>query len=225
MNTDEMPEFSGTELELHGAPIPAPREVVSVLRERLLQLVLSARETRGEVRMPEDTYDLIRSLMGVREGAQDYAHAFTVIRKEIDGFIQDDLELAVGEQDGVPNSGMKVPDVDGTDITIGLDTRNEYDFDTHALTAAVTFHTLEQHTALFADDGAISDDGAAELLMSALERVISLGRFQPQVTKVRAFADDVARIPGGAAIAATVRGSVSKSTQFRGIKVERKQPK
>lgn len=223
--SDETEEFSNKELTLHGDRMPAPRTVVAVLRENLHRLVLDARAARGEVRMPEDTYDLIRSLMGVREGAADYAHAFTTIRREIDGFIQDDLELAVGEQDGVPNSGMKVPDVDGTDIAVSLDTRNEYQFDTNALAAAVTFHTLEQHAALFADGGSVSDDGAAELLMAALEQVISLGRFQPQVTKVRAFADDVARIPGGASIAATVRGSVSKTPQFRGIKVERKQPK
>lgn len=221
MTTDTGDEFSSKSLAIQGDAIPAPRTIAAVLRENLRQLVLTARETRGEVRMPEDTYDLIRSLMGVREGAADYAHAFTVIRKEIDGFIQDDLESAVGEQDGVPNSGMNVPDVDGTDIAVSLDTRNEYDFDTHALTAAVTFQTMTEFAGAFVG----AEDTVAELLMTALNRVVSLGRFQPQVTKVRAFADDVARLPGGAAIAATVRGSVSKTAQFRGIKVERRQPK
>lgn len=227
MPTDQTPEFSGTELELHGARIPAPREVVSVLRERLQQLVLSARETRGEVRMPEDTYDLIRSLMGVREGAADYAHAFTVIRKEIDGFIQDDLELAVGEQDGVPNSGMKVPDVDGTDIAIEVDKQNNYEFDTAALVQAVMFEALDEA----ATDSDIATlpwevvDRLAKLFDAAIHRMLSLGQFRPQVTKVRAFADELARRDGGPQIASAVRQSVSKTARFRGIKVERKQPK
>lgn len=218
------PEFSGRELELAGAPMPAVRTVLAVLRDNLNTLVLNARAERGQVHAPEDTYALVRSLAAVRDGAADYAHAFTLIRNEIDGHVQEELELAVGEQDGVPNSGMKVPDVDGTDIVVGLDTRNAYDFDTHALTAAVTFHTLTEFAGAFVD-GVTDEQAVAELLMSALGRVIGLGRFQPQVTKVRAFADDVARMPDGAAIAATVRSAVSKSTQFRGIKVERKQGK
>jgi hypothetical protein len=217
-------EFGSRQLVLSGDVMPAPRTVVSVLRENLHQLVTDARATRGEVHAPEDTYALVRSLMAVREGAADYEFAFSTIRKEVDGFIQDDLELAVGEQDGVPNSGMKVPDVDGTDIAVGLDTRNEYGFDVHALTAAVTFHTLTTFGGVFVD-GVTGEDVVAELLMAALNQVVSLGRFQPQVTKVRAFADDVARMPEGDAIAATVRGAVSKTTQFRGIKVERKQGK
>lgn len=204
--------------------MPAPRSVVAVLRENLHRVVTDARNTRGDVHAPEDTYALIRSLMSVREGAADYEFAFSTIRKEVDEFIQDDLELAVGEQDGVPNSGMKVPDTDGTDIAIALDARNQYDFDVHAIAAAVTFHTLAEHEAVFAD-GPVDGDDVAQLLMSALGALVSLGRFQPQVTKVRAFADDVARMPDGAPIASTVRSAVAKSAQFRGIKVERKQPK
>lgn len=218
------PEFSGRELDVAGTAMPAVRTVLAVLRDNLNTLVLNARKTRGDVHVPEDTYDLIRSLMAVREGAADYAYAFTLIRNEIDGHIQDDLEAAMGEQDGIPNQGMKVPDVDGTDIAIGLDTRNLYDFDTHALTAAVTFHTLTDSAGVFVD-GVTDEAAVAELLMTALDRLCALGRFQAQVTKVRALADDVARMPDGAAIAATVRAAVSKTRQFRGIKVERRQGK
>lgn len=217
-------DFSSRQIVLSGDAMPAPRTVVAVLRENLHQLVTEARATRGEVHAPEDTYALIRSLMAVREGAADYEFAFTTIRKEVDGFIQDDLELAVGEQDGVPNSGMKVPDVDGTDIQVDRDTRNQYDFDGHALAAAVTFSILTRNADMFVD-GVIGEDSAAELLIDAMDCLISMGRFQPQVTKVRAFTDDVARMTGGAPIASTARSAVSKSTQFRGIKVERKQPK
>lgn len=227
MPPTDNPEFSGKELTISGEAMPAPRTVVGVLRENLRTLVLEARETRGEVRMPEDTYALVRSLMGVREGAADYAHAFTVIRQEIDGYIQDDLELAVGEQDGVPNSGMKVPDVDGTDINISVDSRNQYGFDVSALVRGVMFEALDEA----ASDDEIAAlpwelvDRLAKLFDAALYRLIGLGQFKPQVTKVRAFAEELSRREGGPAVASTVMSTVKKSQEFKGIKVERRQPK
>jgi hypothetical protein len=216
-------DFSGRQLVLSGDTMPAPRTVVAVLRENLHRLVTEARNSRGEVHTPEDTYALIRSLMGVRDGARDYEYAFSTIRKEVDEFIQDDLELAVGEQDGVPNSGLNVPDVDGSDIAIGLDTQNNYGFDDGTLVQALIFEALEQAAEIQADN--LPRDYVAWLLGTALNRLIALGQFRPQVTKVRAFADDLARREGGPNIAAAVRGSVSKTVRFRGIKVERKQGK
>jgi hypothetical protein len=216
-------EFSDKELTVAGEQLPAARTVVAVLRENLHQLVLDARNARGAVRMPEDTYALVRSLMGVREGAADYAHAFATIRSEADGFIQDDLELAVGEQDGVPNSGMKVPDIDGTDIAISVDSQNQYGFDTTALVKALVFEALDQADEIESPD--LARDYVAWLLDTALNRLIGLGQFRPQVTKVRAFADDLSRRDGGPAIASTVMATVTKTAKFKGIKVERRQPK
>lgn len=217
-------DFSSKSITVAGDTMPTPRSVVAVLRANLHNLVIDAQNARGDVHAPEDTYDLIRSLMLVREGAADYEHAFTTIRREVDGFIQDDLELAMGEQDGVPNGGMKVPDVDGTDIAITVDKQNNYDIDTTALVGALTFEALAQAGAEFGDKD-LPQDYVAWLLGVALERLTGLGQFRPQVTKVRAYADDLARIEGGPGIAAAVRQSVSKTVRFRGIKVERKQPK
>lgn len=221
--TQDTEEFSGKAITVKGAPMPAPRAVVAVLRENLHQLVLEARNRRGEVRLPEDTYELVRSLMGVREGAADYAHAFATIRQEVDGFIQDDLEQAVGEQDGVPNSGMTVPDVDGTNIAVTVDTQNQYGFDTTALVQALVFEAMDQAAEIESPD--LPREYVAWLLGVALERLIGLGQFRPQVTKVRAFAADLSRREGGPAIASTVMSTVTKTAKFKGIKVERKQPR
>lgn len=221
--TDNTDEFSNKAITVKGAPMPAPRAVVTVLRENLYQLVLSNRTERGEVRMPEDTYDLVRSLTTVREGAAGYEHAFATIRREVDGYIQDDLELAVGEQDGVPNSGMKVPDVDGTDIAITVDTQNNYGFDTTALVQALVFEALSMADEIESTD--LPRTYVAWLLDVALNRLIGLGQFRPQITKVRAFADDLSRREGGPAIASTVMSTVTKTPKFKGIKVERKQPR
>lgn len=216
-------QFSAKAMTVAGDTMPAPRSVVAVLRENLHQLVTTAREERGEVRMPEDTYALVRSLTAVREGAADYAFAFTTIRKEVDGFIQDDLELAVGEQDGVPNSGMKVPDVDGTDIAVTVDTSNQYGFDITALVQALVFEALDQAAEIESKE--LPREYVAWLLGVALERLVGLGQFRPQVTKVRAFANDLSRREGGPAIASTVMSTVTKTAAFKGIKVERRQPK
>lgn len=218
--------FSRTQLDL--APyednLPAPHDLVGMLRAKLEEVVENARRGRGDVATPEDTFAIQRGLAQVHEGLTDYARAFSKIAKEALGYVQDELELAVGEQDGIPVSGLKVPDLDGTTVAISLDTTNEYTFDHDALRSAVAYFVIVTRRGEGAPRGVKSDEvdsWVADLLIQAMELLETLGQFRPQVTKVRTFTADLSRAPGGDIIASTVTSTTRKNPQFKGVKVKR----
>jgi hypothetical protein len=226
-------DLTGRELEpaFRQGAMPAPHDLVGILRENLHALVLQLRSERGEVHAPEDVYIPVRRLGALAEGLQDYGRAFTKVAGEVRGHIQDELEEAVGEQDGIPNSGMRVPDVDGTDILVELDKRNEYNIDTEIVQSGVLALVLTTNQAaqklieLTAPD---EEDGAAllaELLADAMATLVACGRFQPQITKVRAMSTEIARTDPKVASTITEMLKRAKRTEFRGVKVKREQPK
>lgn len=221
--------FGRTELELTGSPnLPAPHDLVGMLRAQLENLVHDARAGRGVVAAPEDTYEMQRGLAKVIEGLEDYGRAFLKIAKEAKGYVEDELIEAVGENDGIPLSGLKVPDTDGTTIAIELDKANAYTFDTSALQSAIAYVVLTTRRGEDSPRGAHSDGTdawLASLLVDAMNLLMSLGKFEPQITKVRAFTDDLSRLDGGATIASTITTTIRKKPIFKGIKVERKFPK
>lgn len=203
-----------TEIVVAGARMPATRSVLAEMREHLEGVVRQAREERGEVHLPEDVFPVVNRLAEVIDGLDDYAHAFKVIRKEAVDYIGDELETAVGEQDGVPNQGLKVPAPDGTTVDVSVDAPSSYSFDLDALINAVVADTLTLWT------GA-SADGLDRLLEAAIRVVLALGSFTPQVTKVKAYKNEVAR--QDPKMASTI--TWAKTSNFRGIKVKREQPK
>lgn len=214
--------FGRTELELAGAPnLPAPHDLVGMLRARLEEVVTSARKNRGQVLTPEDTYEIQRGLAGVIEGLTDYARAFQKIAKEAKGYVEDELIDAVGEQDGIPVAGLKVPDTDGTTVVIGRDMANVYSFDHDALFNAVA-HTV---FAQFEDVARNTEESFIGMMIVAMRQLVALGKFEPQITKVKAFTAELARLGGGPTIASTVTSSIDKKPVYRGVKIEREQPK
>jgi hypothetical protein len=211
--------FSHTELELAGAPnLPAPHELVGMLRAKLEELVHQTRKGRSDVISPEDTYEMQRGLAKVIEGLEDYGRAFLKIAKEAKGYVEDELIDAVGENDGIPLSGLKVPDTDGTTIAIELDKANAYMFDDEALFQAVAWLVL-------ASSAQDSSPAMFTIVIEAMRQLVTLGKFEPQITKVRAFTDQLSRLDGGAQIASTVTTTTHKKPIFKGIKVKREQPK
>jgi hypothetical protein len=211
-------DFSHAQLELvEGPNLPAPHDLVGMLRAKLEELITAAREGRGEVLTPEDTYEIHRGLVAVIEGLEDYARAFTTIAKEAKGYVEDELIEAVGESDGIPLVGLRVPDVDGTTVVISLDTANEYVFDHAALRSAVAYSVLMTSPA----DRQASDELLINSMVDAMALLETLGQFKPQVTKVRAFTNELARLEGGPAIASTVTSTIRKNPTFRGVKIRR----
>jgi hypothetical protein len=221
--------FSRTELELADQRrLPAPHELVGMLRAQLDNLVNDARNGRGEIAAPEDTFDMQRGLAAVHEGLTDYARAFSKIAKEALGYVQDELIEAVGEQDGIPMAGLKVPDLDGTTISIELDKTNEYTFDHDALRSAVAYSVLMARRGEDPTRGVRSeevDNWVVSLMIDAMTLLETLGQFRPQVTKVRAFTAELSRLPGGDLIASTVTSTTRKNPLFKGVKVKREFPR
>lgn len=223
-------DLSGRELEpAFGRSLPAPHTLVGELRARLESTVLALRAERGEVHAPEDVWESVRALGAIAEGLADYGSAFSKVAKETRGYIQDELEVAVGEQDGIPNSGMSVPDVDGTNLQISLDVRNEYDIDIEPVKSGVLALVLATNPAMIlvhelqGQDAVV--DTLAELLADAMTTLLACGTFRPQVTKVRALATEIGRTDPK--VASTINGALSraKSVKFQGVKVKREQPK
>lgn len=217
------------------ANLPSPREFAKILRERLEGEVLRVRQERGEVHAPEDTHALLRSLQGFREVAGEYARAWTGVAKVAGQEAEEELKSAVGEQEDVPNSGMDVPDTDGTTIKVTLDTVNDYTIDPEALRFAVAgwvtadadlmnrVREAAMEDAMFNERENLENVLAAAVLegLHVMERA---GLFTPQVSKVRALAKEI----GGKGLdhlASVLTGAIHKKTVYKGVKLARQQPK
>lgn len=213
--------------------IPSPRDVGTMLVANLAVRVHNAREARGGVTQPEDVNALVRSLGGAKEMLEDYARAFTTAAQEAGHYLREEHLSAVGEQDGVPQSGLKVPDLDGTDIVFTLDQPNSHTVDQDQVIAVAINRRLELHR----DTEPIqADDEPSYLYLERYEQwmfivmrlavadVLGVGTYTMQVSKARAFAAQLAG-EGRDAAAAVVRGAINTTTRYRGVKVERRERK
>lgn len=227
MTTHDEQTLSSKEIEpAFGQNMPAPHTLVGIMRERLHGLVLELREARGDVHAPEDVYVPIRRLAALAEGLTDYSSAFRKIAGEVNGFVQDELEEAVGEQDGVPLSGLTVPDVDGTDIKVTLNTPSEYTFDLEAIMRGVAVKLMADNPNDARDpslDGDQADEELYVLLLKAMGHLLAAGKFEPQVSKVKKLATEIARTDP--AVASTITSTIKKRTEFKGVRAKRETPK
>jgi hypothetical protein len=197
-----------------------------------LDAVLS--EPRPEVQSPEDTFALQRRLAAIGEQAKDYGRAFTAFEKEdLRPAMAEILADAVGEQDGIPNGALVVPDADGTNIKISPAKENSYSIDTDMVYNAVAQSVMEtgrdalaaMFRAEYAGDGATAQMHLAAVLTLGMQQAAALGKYEPQVSKVRAFADEVARTEGGDITAAILKSSIKKTVIDKGVTVTRVTPK
>lgn len=235
-----MTEPRDTRLELAGTALPSAQSIAAVLRGQLNAAVLAERQRRGFVTLPEDTYPMQRALARVVETCGEYSRAFGTAAKEARAVAEEELIDAVGESDGVPNQGITVPDAEG-DVLISLDTVNTHEYDRDALFGAVVFEvmeTLEAHQAVLnvlgdayaepadEDDAQTLHEGLDELLVDllsmALQRLCEAGKFEPQVTKVRALLKQIGRLGTADGVVSTVTSTYRKRVIYRGVKVERK---
>lgn len=224
-------------LALHdGRQLPTTKDLRTVLREGLDAVQAEEYERRGgaEVEKPEDAYALLRRFAKMAETARDYRNAFADFAKDIEARSGEELSTMYGEQDGVPNADASVPDTDGTVIKVRRDHANSYSFDLDAIISGAVVGMLadeevrEALAAMFhAEFGGDADTSVSLLswvLGEAVRRVLATGKFEPQVTKVRALAKAAAAI-GDDALSSTVTGAVKKTTRLKGIRVEREFPK
>jgi hypothetical protein len=229
----------GAQLELSGGRLPTARTIRAELRTQLNSAVLAERDRRGEVLRPEDTWAMQRSLASVVEVCGEYSRAFADAVKEAKQIAEEELIEAVGEQDGAPNQGMTVPDAEG-DVKISLDNRNDYEIDTEALASAIAFLIISDARgqisgwlgAMTSDNRdeahegyAATEDMIASFIIEAIREFTKLGTFKPGVMKARAFIKELGRVPDADGVASSVASSIRKTSQYKGVKVERVQEK
>ena len=224
-------------LALHdGRHLPTTADLRTVLHEGLDAVQAEEWEKRGgaEVAKPEDAYALLRRYGAMAETATDYSRAFADFVKEIKGRAGDELSTMYGEQDGVPNSDAAVPDTDGTTIKVQRDHANSYAFDLDAIISAAVIGMMNDSevndalAAMFQAEFKGEPDATIRhlswVLGEAVRRVLAVGKFEAQVTKVRALAKDAAAA-GDDQLASTVTSAIKKTTVLKGIKITRDQPK
>lgn len=205
--------------------MPAPADLRQLLLTRLEQGVQEMRTARGTVHQPEDTYPLQRALSSATEILGDYGRAFADAARVARQIAEEELIEAVGDQDGIPNEGLTVPDARG-DVRVAPDFENKYSFDVDELLAVVAWVAvvdmelpLADHVAHGADQKALQQvlhDG----VMAALKKLLDLGAFMPGVRAVDAYAKEVARA-GDDGLSAVVRGTKKKTRRYKGVKITR----
>lgn len=197
-----------------------PEELTRLLRLRVQEAWHAMQEARGEVTRPEDTFDMQRRLTGTVELFKGYARAFSEATKTVGQLQEEELVTAVGEQDGLPIQALIIPDPDG-DITVrpAFDTGYEIDLDQ---VLAILVGEYGAQLPELPDDAA---NAVTSILAQALETLLTLGKFELQVSKVKAYAATLAR--GGSDIASSVVTSAIRKTppKYKGVTVTRKEPK
>jgi hypothetical protein len=224
-------------LALHdGRQLPTTKDLRTVLREGLDAVQTEEYAARGgaEIEKPEDAYALIRRYAAMEETAVDYGRAFLDFAKDVRERSGEQLSLMYGEQDGVPNADAAVPDTDGTTIKVKRQHENRYQFNVDTIISAAVVDMLadddvsealaEMFQAEFRGDPQVSISALTWVLAEAVKRVLATGKFEAQVTKVKALAKQAAS-RGDDQLASTVTGAIDKKTRLKGITLEREQPK
>lgn len=192
----------------------APPEVLGrELKQRIQTAYAALYKARGEVQVPEDTYDMLRRLAAEWDRFKGYGRAFSDAVKLLAQLMEEELTEAVGEQEGIPNQGLTVPDAAG-DFRISLDTPRVYEIDMDQVWAVIQ-NSLEDRAKIA---------GIAFPIPWAVHQVVNLlpqlGKFEPQVSKLKAYAATLAR-DGDDKAASVVSGAITSKTPFKGVKFER----
>lgn len=216
-------------------PLPAIFDKMPTARDLKKQVLeaidggynLLVRE-RGDVTRPEDTYEVQRRLAGAEETLKEFEQAFNAGRKVINSYQKDEFELALGGREVTPRESMNVPDAEG-DLRVAADTENKYSIDPEALMSIAIASTMGPLTS-WVEDIVNGDDERppedlegvlVDAMMNAMRALVQCGKFEPQVTKVRAYADSLAR-QGEDGLAAAVNSAINKTVKLKGVKVGRK---
>jgi hypothetical protein len=216
-----------TALELAGETLPTAKTIRAVLRQQLNDAVLAERTRRGEVVAPEDTWQMHRSLALVAQTCGEYSRAFADAAQEAGQVAEEELIDTFGEQNGIPNQGLTVPNEDGTQVKVSLDIRSSWSADEDAIMSAVAFSVLAEvdwRTLALAARTPLQQEAAendlAALLVEGMQRLVATGKFNPQVTKIRDFTRTIAGTPTGDRVASTVNVSVRNNKVYKGVKIE-----
>lgn len=208
--------------------LPDPTELKRTVKLRVQEAYAACYAARGEVLRQEDTYELQRQLQAVAEAFSAFAAGFTEVVKVVRQLQQEELVEAVGEQDGIPISGVTIPTAGG-DIVVKPAFKRENAIDAGSVQAAIVKGVSE------AWDGPIRDTvrqwpekvtmDLQEMLAQALTALVGTGKWEPQITKLKATAEEWARAGRDDMAADLLRAHKVTQTYQDKVEVTRKAPK
>jgi len=208
--------------------LPDPQALKRTVKERIEQAYADLHKARGEVLKAEDTYDLHRRLQATREQMEAYSRGFAEVAKLIAQLQQEELVEAVGEQDGVPLSGLTIPTAGG-DIVVKPSFKRVNDIGPEAVQTAIVHGLVEawiesiEHAAVHSAD--TLEENLRELVQQALTVLIGTGKWEPQVTKLKVTAQEWARA-GHDDLAGRLMAAHTVRQQYQDkVDVSRKEPK
>jgi hypothetical protein len=192
-----------------------------------------AREARGTVVVPEDTYPLVRSLTAAEEVLLQWSSAFTAGAAEARAIVEEEaLTVAGSEQDGVLTSSLFVPDGEGQRIAVRADyASGSSTWDVSTLVGWLiddevtnTVATLDEGEPLDRTDLAQVARGVVARLIG-LDGMPGLGKFTPGAREVENLRKRLAeqQRDADAAVIRQVR-TVGPRT-YRGVKITREEAK
>lgn len=206
-----------TALELAAPPdvarLPDPQALRTMFAVGIRETYAKIVKARGTVHTPEDTFALQRRLADALENFKAYSSAFTYGAKIIGEIQAEELIAAVGD-DGhgdVPAQSLTIPSRAG-DIRLNVTHENIHEIDAGSVFAVLA--------AVIAGD----DDELAQVIMAAFDLLQEVGKFEPQVSKVRAYAATLARMELDK-LSGAMADTINTRKKYKGVEFERKAPK
>lgn len=192
------------------------------LIDALRSSVTDLRAARGTVVVEEDTYDTVRRLTDAGEVLRRLRDAFEGAAREADALIEEEAVTVYGQVEGVPRASLFVPDGAGQRIAVRADwgkANDEWD------TASLVGWLVEDEVSDYMATGEITEtdleDDLRQVARNAVDRLLSLGRFSPSVTAIKALKTRLAERgrDSDAAIVAQVRQVGARI--YKGVKITR----
>jgi hypothetical protein len=221
--TSALPDLSLSAVDLDQLRAAAP-----ALRTQLIDAlradVTERREGRGSVVVPEDTYPLVRRLTAVEEVLRQFAQAFTDAAGEAAALIAEEATIALGEQDGVPNGSLFVPDGAGQRIKVSPDWDSNAKgdvWDVGSLIGWLAEDQTEDAGVNIEEDGGWTPQIVAGVASDAMNRLLALGRFTPSVKAVESLRLRAAEREDDATAALLRQLRTRGERIYRGVKITR----
>jgi hypothetical protein len=202
------------------------RTLADGLRPALIDALRSSvrdlRAARGTVVTPEDTYDAVRRLVDAGEVLRRLRDAFEGAAVEADALVAEEAVIANGEQDGVPNGSLFVPDGAGQRICVRNDWANGKDaWDVGSLVGWLIEDEVSDYMATGEITETDLEDDLRQVARNAVDRLLSLGRFTPSVTAIEGLRRRHAERQDDAT-AALLRQLRTKGERiYKGVKITR----
>ncbi len=216
--------------------LPVPTELARLFVEQIerdVQAMRAAVEERGGVIAPQDLFAPMRYSQQGIELLEEYQRVLKGAAAKVKALLEEIAADAVGaDQDGKPVAPVTVPDRDG-DISIRPTFKNTYTITPEQVLPAFASMFADQHvdaviSRVRVGGGTVEQVRAAvgaamaEAVTDALMAADQLGKFELQVSKVRAYRDHLSR-EGFDSAASVVGAAIHKSRDYAGLDVKRKQ--